>query len=74
MTTEAPSRPPTPLYEIHLNCPRCGALLRPVADGAPMESGTVISAIARCAGSCTRYGEWQLSVRLTPFHQQELHR
>lgn len=74
MTAEAPERAPTPLYEIHLSCPRCGAMLRPVADGIPTEVGTSISAIAECAGDCVRYTEWQLSVRLTPFHQQELHR
>ena len=73
VTAEAPERPATPLYEIHLSCPRCGALLRPVADGTPTESGTTINAIAKCAGRCVRNTEWQLSVRLIPLHQQELH-
>lgn len=61
-------------YEVHMSCPRCGALMRPVADGKPQENGRTISAIARCSGDCRpMHATWQIMVRLLPLHDQRAH-
>lgn len=69
------SRPSLRHYELHLSCPKCGAPVRPVAEGRPVDSGTEISAIASCTGTCLpARKQWQLVARLVPFNHQELHR
>jgi hypothetical protein len=74
VTAEATARPTTDRYHLTLTCPACGALMRPVADGRPMESGRTISAIAECSGDCrTQVKRWQIMVRMVPFHEKELH-
>lgn len=67
-------RPTTGHYELHLSCPSCGAALRPLADGRPMDVGRTISATAECSGECrTQTATWQIMVRLLPLHDRELH-
>lgn len=67
-------RPTTSHYEVHMSCPHCGSLMRPVADGKPQENGRTISAIARCSGDCRpMHASWQIMVRLLPLHDQKAH-
>lgn len=74
MTAETTERPTVGHYEMHLTCPHCGAAMRPVTEGRPVESGRTISAIARCSGDCrTQTATWQIMVRLLPLHDQEAH-